>query len=173
MPENSALIASVIQQGISVPATIMIEVSSLKLSQFLLRSTVSDGISRSVQISNRIFLSLSIAPVVTPLVFSAGRQGLLTQVGVQPPALLPFIQVCRQQPFSLRALRRVGEGKLKQRTIALPVVQQLPANPLIRLIRLLFRSANSLTQFSLASSSNLHLVPRSLNQLPLKQESGA
>lgn len=151
----------------------MIEVSSLKLSQFLLRSTVSDGISRSVQISNRIFLSLSIAPVVTPLVLSTGHKGLPTPRVVQASALLPLIKVCRQLPFSLRALLRVWGRELERRTIALTVVQQLGVNQLIQLISLVFGLANVLTQPSLSSSSNLHPVPRLLNQLPLKQESGA
>ena len=147
----------------------MIEVSSLKLSQFLLRSTVSDGISRSVQISNRIFLSLSIATVVTPLVLSPGRQGLQTQFVVQAAAMRPLPRVCRQQPLSRQNLIRVWK-QLERRAIARTIVQQLGAN---QLICVGCGAVNSITRSRLLSSSNLYPVQRLLNQLPLKQESGA
>lgn len=150
----------------------MIEVSSLKLSQFFLRSTVSDGISRSVQISNRIFLSLNTATVVTPFVLRTSSR-LQTNFVVQPSTLLP-VKACHQQSLSLRTLLGVWGKEL--RITALTVVQQLGANRLVRLINLInavFRQAIHLAQLSLSRSSNLYPVQRLLNQLPLQQESGA
>ncbi|HEY9807505.1 MAG TPA: hypothetical protein V6D04_13120 [Candidatus Obscuribacterales bacterium] len=112
---------------------------------------------------------MSIATVVTPLVLSPGRQGLQTQFVVQAAAMRPLPRVCRQQPLSRQNLIRVWK-QLERRAIARTIVQQLGAN---QLICVGCGAVNSITRSRLLSSSNLYPVQRLLNQLPLKQESGA